>query len=259
MTCCVWRKLLVALIQLAIFATMEKVTLDLFGFTLLEPSTYISDMFLTAFSLGLYFSLKKLYPSNRQSILYSRFFLFMGLGTLIGGHAHIFAMYISHYLYHALAWSMASLGLFYLQMGSLYDFDKRFKSILKPLFIAQLVISVAVFFGYQLFGGVEVNHHQVGTPGFDAVKVTQALGYLGFIVPLHLLKFYSEKDNGSAIILMGMVVSLGALLVQSKQWAISKHFNHNDIAHIIMAFVYYLFYWGIRLKVSFNEESANEH
>lgn len=181
----------------------------------------------------------------------------MGGSTLVGGHAHLLAHYIDHNFFHVLSWAFSALGLYFMQMGSVYDYSQKVKRILQPVFLAQVVISIAIFFGYQIFGDVTVDHNQVGTPGFAAVKVSQSIGYLAFILPLQINKFIKEKDNGASIILMGMVVSVGALLVQSKQWGFAPNFNHNDIAHLILAFVYYLFYLGIRIKVSQNNEELS--
>jgi hypothetical protein len=245
--------------HLAIFAAMHKVTIELFGLQLLEPSTYLSDLFLATFSFGLFWSLRNLFLTSNIRKVYSGFFLFMGCSTLVGGHAHLLGNYIDHYYFHAISWTFSSIGLFFMQQGSLMDFSEKTKKYLQPLFMAQLAISIGAYFGYQMFAVDSVSHDHVGTPGFAAVKVSQAVGYLGFIVPLQVTKFIREKDSGASLILMGLVVSIGALLVQSKQWGFGPNFNHNDVAHVILAFVFYLFYWGIRLKIVNNEELANDN
>lgn len=236
---------------------MEKHSIELFGLTLLEPSTYLSDIALTIFSLGLYFALRRSFPTSDYGKKYSFFFLFLSLSTIIGGHAHLFGHYIDNYLFHALAWSFSSTGIYFLQVGSAYDYNKGLRSKLNMVFLIQLVISVGIYFGYQLFGNVVVDHTKVGTPGFQAAVVSMAIAFLGFIAPLHANKFIKEKDNGSAIFLMGLICSIAAPIIQGKQWGIGKYFNHNDVAHLVLMVCYYIYFLAIRIKVQ-NYESVTE-
>ena len=177
------------------------------------------------------------------------FFLFMGISTTTGGCAHLFGYYLPNYLLHSAAWSLSAAGVYALQRGSVYDYPDKIRNILNKVFLLQLVLSVAIYFGYQLYNNFPIDNSQVGTPGFQAVMVSTAIGFIGFILPLHLIKLVKEKDNGAAIFLMGMVISLAAPLIQGKGWGISAWFNHNDVAHIILAVCYYIYYLSIRLKV----------
>jgi len=243
---------------LAIFAAMEKVSIELFGLTLLEPSTFVSDVAIAILSLGLYLSLKKLFPTSDFRKNYGYFFLFLTFGTFTGGNAHLFGNYTDHNLFHALGWSFSAISIYYMQRGSAYDFPDKTKKMLYPVFLFQVVVSIMVYFGYQLFGDIQVDHEHLGTPGFLAVKISLAIGFIGFILPLHMIKALKEKDHGSAIVLMGIVSSVAALIIQSKKWGVNIHINHNVVAHMVLAVCYYLYYLGARQKILKYEGLAEE-
>tara|TARA_B100000508_G_scaffold140936_2_gene144397 strand:- start:2829 stop:3545 length:717 start_codon:yes stop_codon:yes gene_type:complete len=229
---------------------MEKVSIELWGYTLLEPSTYVSDVLLAVFSLGLFMSLKRMFPSSKFQMYYGYFFFFMALSTLTGGHAHLLANYFDHYLFHSLSWAFSALAIYNMQMGSAFDYPEKVKKILSPVFLVQLIISVLIYFGYQLFGDVTVTHDTVGTPGFLAVKISLGIAFIGFILPLHVYKIMKEKDHGSAIFLMGIVSSVAALIIQSKKWGVNQYINYNVVAHLVLAICYYLYYLGVRQKIA---------
>jgi hypothetical protein len=179
------------------------------------------------------------------------------MGTFVGGNAHLLGNYTDHNLYHALGWSFSAISIYFMQRGSVYDFPEKTKKILNPIFLIQVIVSVAIYFGYQLFGDVPTEHTHVGTPGFLAVKISLGIAFIGFILPLHMYKTLKEKDHGSAIVLMGIVSSVAALIVQSKKWGINVYINHNVVAHMVLAVCYYLYYLGARQKVA-NYEGLNE-
>ncbi|UTW62110.1 hypothetical protein KFE98_19200 [bacterium SCSIO 12741] len=227
---------------------MKKVTIELFGLQLQEPSTYLSDIFLCALSLLLFYQLISRNKSQYTKI-FAGFFLFMGLSTLTGGQAHLFSLYIPHNYFHVLAWSFSSVALYFFQVASYYDYSDKVKKILNPIFLAQLVISVGVYFGYQLWGNFEHDPSRVGVPGFGAVSVSAGIAMAGFVMPAHLIRFIKLKDNGSAIILLGLVTSVGALIVHSRHWGINEYFNYNVMSHVILGGCYYIYYIGVKTKV----------
>lgn len=228
---------------------MEKVSIELFGLTLLQPNTFISDVGIAFLGFGLFLSLKKLFPSSKIRVYYGFFFLFIGISTFIGGNAHLIEHYTEHYLFHAFGWSVSAVAIYFMQRGSANDYPEKIKKILNPIFLFQMVISVLIYLGYQLFGGVEVDHNFVGTPGFLAVKISIGVGFIVFILPLHVYKIMKEKDHGSAIFLMGIVSSVAALIIQSRKWGVNEYINHNVVAHMVLGVCYYLYYLGVRQKI----------
>lgn len=228
---------------------MEKISVTIMGLVLMEPVTYLSDLILTSFSLFWFYRLRKTAPKGRIKELYARFFLFMALATLTGGHSHLLGHYINHNYYHVIGWCFAAFATYYFQRGSAYDYTELIRKRLDKVFLLLLVIAICTYFGYQMFGTFDRTVHTVGVPGFAAVSTFTAIGYLGFIVPLQFNKFNKEKDAGSAIILLGIVLSAGVLLLHSKRWSLGPYLNFNVLAHFVLIFCYYIYFLGMRKKI----------
>ena len=132
---------------MAIFVPMEKVSIELFGLILLEPSTFVSDIGLAVFSFALFLNLKRAFPGSEFQKNYGFLFLFMGIATFVSGFGHLFGNYLDNYLLHALGWSCTAIGVYFMQTGSAYDFPKKIRKILGPIFLVQVGISILVYFG----------------------------------------------------------------------------------------------------------------
>ncbi|MGB0404223.1 MAG: DUF6962 family protein [Salibacteraceae bacterium] len=235
---------------------MEKASIELFGYILMEPVTFLTDLFLTLFSLGLYNALRKSFPVSDYRKHYGKFFLFMAFCTFLGGVAHLLGHYLDHFYIHAVAWSFSAIGIYYMQKGSAYDYSLKVSTNLGYIFLFQVVVSVCCYIGFQLFGNYEVESDTVGTPGFTAVVVSSTIGFAGFILPLHLIKYIKEKDNGAAIMIMAFVCSIITPIIQAKKWGLGIHFNHNDVAHMVLALCYYVYYLGMRTKIQQYETTS---
>jgi hypothetical protein len=61
----------------------------------------------------------------------------------------------------------------------------------------------------------------------------------GVVAALHVWRF-------SGWILAGVAVSVGAALVQASGFALHRHFNHNDLYHVIQIAAMLLLYRGAR-------------
>jgi hypothetical protein len=61
---------------------------------------------------------------------------------------------------------------------------------------------------------------------------------LAIVAALHLWKY-------DGWMLAGVAVSVAAALVQASGFALHRHFNHNDLYHVIQAGAMLLFYRGL--------------
>lgn len=235
---------------------MEKVVIELWGLTLYEPETFVSDIYLTIVCF-LFWKEIKVTSSSVYANNYANFFLFLAFGTIVGGIAHLFAFYISHNYFHVLAWSLSAFGLYSIQRASAYDFPIKTKKILNSIFIIQFVLSILTYASYQLFGEFVDDVSKVGVPGFMAVSISSGIALVGFVVPLHLIKYFRDRDNGSGIIILGVFLSAGAAVVHAKSWSLNQYINYNVIAHIILSICYYIYMLGIKIKVSRGDDEIN--
>lgn len=228
---------------------MEKIAVEFMGLTLYEPITYLSDIILALFSFFWYTRLKKEAADDSMSQYFSRYFLFMGLAPFISGQAHLFDYYIDHNFVHVTGWIFIALGTYYFLKGSAMDFSVELKNKLNWVFLTLLIMSVGSYILYQLVGDIEPDKKTVGVPGFFLVSTFTAINYILFLVPLNYFKFMKEKNAGSGLILLGIVLSTGTLVLHSKQFSLGPHLNHNVLSHIVLIFCYYLYFLGMRKKV----------
>jgi hypothetical protein len=66
----------------------------------------------------------------------------------------------------------------------------------------------------------------------------------------------TERAAGRWMI-AGVLVSVVAALVQQSGWAIHRHFNHNDLYHVIQAFGVWLLYRGAAARDAANREAVS--
>lgn len=233
---------------------MDKISIELFGLILYEPITYISDLLLAGFSIFWFTRLKREGSEANMSQSFSRYFLFMGIAPFISGQAHLFDHYIDHNYFHVLGWSSAALGTYYFQRGCAMDFSIELKKKLNWIFVVLLVASITSYIAYQLFMDVDTNKVTVGVPGFILVSIFTAIGYVLFLVPMNYIKFQNEKDAGSGVILLGIVLSAFTLVLHSKKFSLSPHINYNVLSHFVLIMCYYLYFIGMRKKIRGYEE-----
>ena len=227
------------------------------GMRLYEPETFISDIYLT---IVCYFFWREIKRSSNTDYgnYYANFFIFLAMGSVVGGVAHLFAHYIPNNYLHVLAWSLSALGLYYVEVASAFDYPKKVKKVLNSIFLIQYIVSVGVFVGYQLFGDFVHDTTLVGVPGFTAVSISIGISLVGFVVPLHLIKYFKERDNGSGIIILGVFLSAGAAVVHAKKWSLNLYINYNVVAHIILSLCYYIYMLGMKIKVSGGDVESEE-
>ncbi len=135
------------------------------------------------------------------------------------------------------------------------DFSVDLKNRINWIIKALLVSSILFYFAYQFLVDVDTEKTTVGVPGFMAVSIFTAVGYLAFLVPMNYVKFTKEKDAGSGLILLGIVMTAGTLVLHSKKFSLSPHINYNVLAHIVLIICYYMYFLGMRKKIRGYEET----
>ena len=70
------------------------------------------------------------------------------------------------------------------------------------------------------------------------------------IVFLLILYLYMDGDHpGSGYFLLGLIITLVGAVVQQSGFTIHKHFNHNDLYHVIqMVGIWYIYKGGMTLR-----------
>ncbi len=75
---------------------------------------------------------------------------------------------------------------------------------------------------------------------FYSISMAFVLGAMG-------LSYVSTGSEGAKLIAVGILVSFAAAAVQRSGFGLARHFNHNDIYHVIQLLGLYFFYKGALL------------
>ena len=78
------------------------------------------------------------------------------------------------------------------------------------------------------------------------------------VVAFHAPALFRRDAASSRCILGGVVVSLVAAIIQMRKVKLHRHFNHNDLYHLIQIAACYLFYKGGRLLEDRRERTASD-
>lgn len=202
-----------------------------------EPTTMLTDYALAALTLVLAVFLNRAGRVNRQiSIrLWATAFIAAAIAALAGGTSHGFALHLGENMKTAL-WkaTVYSIGLASCFMLS----GTILASISRPLSKWLLAVVVLKFIGYAEW---MATHDE-----FRYVIYDYAPAMLGVII-LQSYSYYSGREASAKWIIAGIFVSFVAAGIQQSGFTIHKHFNYNDLYHVIQMGATYLFYKGALL------------
>jgi hypothetical protein len=189
--------------------------------TVSEPVTLITDYILAGVTAWLCFLLWKQRESQRARYGWTIAFGALALGAFLGGTWHGF-------MQSALLWKATVLAIgvasFAMLAGSAY-------AVLSgPPRTVVLVLASVKFLVYATAMLIRDE--------FVFFVIDSGVTF-GLVAALHLWRF-----NGW--IVAGVAVSMLAALVQASGFALHRHFNHNDLYHVIQVAAMFLFYRGAR-------------
>jgi hypothetical protein len=187
--------------------------------TIHEPMTLITDYLLAGVTGWLGWKLQA--SSERSQRWWALAFAALALGAFLGGTWH--GLFQNALLWKAtvLAVGVASFGMV---VGSaIATFSGAARYVIVTVVLAKLVVYCAWI---------------VMRDDFIFVIVDTGIAF-ALVAALHLRRF-----NGW--ILAGVAVSVIAALVQASGLALHRHFNHNDLYHVIQIAAMALLYKGAR-------------
>lgn len=187
-----------------------------------EPMTVLTDYLLGAVTAYLALRLFRERGAERSRRWWSRAFAALALGALLGGTWHGFAQ--NDWLWKATQLTVGVAASAMMIATAFATLPARARSSVIGIAAAMLVVYAA---------WVMLDDR------FVVVLADTAIAF-SVVAALHLWKW-----NGA--ILAGVAVSLAAALVQASGFAPHRHFNHNDLYHLIQIAAMVLFYRGARV------------
>lgn len=204
------------------------------GLRIQEPITTLTDVFVTIVCFYAVAKTQKKLDAGSLRNYFSYYFLLMGLSTLFGGfcgHAFQYELGLTGKLPGWLI-STAAILLFALATIKLTSplLSKKVRNALSALIILESVVSFILI---------------AKTHDLKYVQFHATFGLLLVSTSLHAIMAVKKLNEGSKYILAGVGVSAIMAIIFNLQIAISKWFNHMDIAHVLMGLTILLFLKGV--------------
>ena len=204
-------------------------TLDIFGFTLSEPTTTITDYLITAVS---WWYGRGLMTSGRDGLanrLWGLGFLCIGLGALLGGTSHGFAFYLgatSNFVIWKATVYAVGLSMLFAVAGTVEG--SRPGNNVRYLLHAANATAFAVYAFWMLSHSefVYVIYHYV--PAMILVALIQVWAWI------------DHRAQSAPWLTGGVLVTLIGAAVQQSGFTVHPHFNNNDLYHVIQIAGLYL-------------------
>ena len=201
--------------------------------TITEPATLVTDYVLALFTATLAW---RLFAAARRNRVVAQWwwaaaFAATAVSGVAGGTVHGFRTALDPRVTSAL-WLIAIEGLvvaaFAVIRGTLVGSSLRAPSIDTASLLAA---------GAYAVYGVWV----AGNPRFVFAIGAYAIA-LGVLIGFKLSAW--RPDAAARWMVYGVLVSVVAAIVQQSGWSLHRHFNHNDLYHVIQAFGLWLLYRG---------------
>lgn len=215
-------------------------TLVAFGLTFSEPMTALTDYLLAA--VGWWCGARLYRTARHETNLpqqgWALAFFFIGLGAVLGGTSHGFALYLgddaSTAIWKATVYAVG-VSMWFAVAGTIAG--------------SGLPHGWRKFFGFVNSAGLVVYavwmlYHS------DFVYVIA--DYLAAMLAVALLQGYAlfrHRGDSAPWIIAGVTVTLLGALIQQSGFAMHRHFNHNDLYHVVQIGGLLLLYRGARRLV----------
>ncbi len=221
------------------FCIMEKPIVKLLNLELLEPGTFISNLFLATACYLYFLSLKKVSTTRFHKYL-SYYFLLMAFSSFIGAFAHSLYLYTGKTL-HLITWILTGLATFYIQYGLSPNLkhQEKFLNFSKVQLI--LFIILVTFF-----------------LDFFVTKINIALGLLGIVVPILLIRVFKYKENYYLYSVFGIFTAIIPALFHRVNYTFAGIFNMNDLSHFVLIINQFFLFFGLRLGITVKTEVYSE-
>lgn len=209
--------------------------IKIFGITLLEPATVITDLIITAVCFYGLYKLRGpqyIHPVYR---FYKLFLLLMGIATAIGG-------ILGHGFFYLYDMNSKIPG-WYVSMVSVAMFERAAIMHARPL----LRPKVGSFFA--LVNIIELLSFMTLTiifVKFIFVEIHAVYGLFIVVFSFELFVYFKTKDKGSLYIFLGTALAALSALTHGLRIGINEWFNHNDVSHLGMAAGIYCYYLGAK-------------
>ncbi len=232
------RKLLLYFVgEMLIGEDFEKNEFDAFGLHLMEPNAMLGDGIIFILCFIYFFRLNKLNLSQPYLVYWKWFFAIFGITYLSGGLGHFFF----HYWQVAgkiPAWFMSLFATFLVERAMVSVYPKpSIRALLNKMANLKFVIALLATSLMIVFMDIEKDVSK----GMVVTMINTAIG-LGFSF-LFLASLYIKRIHPSfRLFHYAFALLLIAAIVQIFKVNPAQNFDRNDVGHLLIIVVIYLFY-----------------
>lgn len=207
----------------------------IFGITLLEPATVITDLIITAVCFYAIYKLRGPQYFHPVYRFFKLFLLLMGIATAIGG-------ILGHGFFYLYDMNSKIPG-WYFSMVSVAMFERAAIMHAKPLLRPKVGSFFAIVNIVELLTFMTIT---VIVVKFIFVEIHALYGLFIIVFFFELFVYLKAKDKGSLYIFLGTGLAGAAAISHALRISINEWFNHNDISHLGMAAGIYCYYLGVK-------------
>lgn len=218
--------------------------INLLGFTIYEPVTIITNMFLTLYCT--YCFLKMRTKRYNLAMFWAWFFLLIGLSSLIGSVAHGAHFQLGNGFFQTVLFLMNAVSL--IAIFFCFKATNTYASLHKSPPKKRYTYFVLVWIGVLLVLTIIYNN-------FVLIKIHAGIALI-YSLAVHYLT-YRRQQSGSGWIVAGILIAFLSIVVHSLRLSVSDWFNYKDIAHCIMLLSLIAMFKGIFHKVEINTPVLN--
>lgn len=217
-----------------------KIEFQFFGLELLEPMALITDGLLGSLSLYFAYKVSKISSDLPFYKYWKLFFLFFGIGILLGGIGHTFYNQLG--LYGKIqGWFLAPFAIFLAEKAMIsIHWEASKKNLLSKFSIAKVIIVYLIFI-VLLFVSEE---SKLSTQPFLPIAINTIIGFIGFVGVLGFI--YTEKLSVKfKYFWLGIMILMPTALIFLMKINLHQWFDKNDFSHLIFCIGITYFYLGV--------------
>ncbi len=207
------------------------------GFLLFEPMIILTNTIFFALSVWCYLKLRNYkHVYARQMAL---FMLFLGTSSVFGAVAHTVHYQLGTRFFETVLFLMNALSLLsiYFCFRAAYTYANLLKTLPRIyIYVAQAWVSALLVFSF-----IKGN--------FLLIKIHAAI-VLVYALIVHLMAVRQKQEEGSRLVVTGLLISFLPIIVHSLKFSLHEWFNYKDIAHVIMIVALWVIFKGVRLNAA---------
>lgn len=207
--------------------------IKILGVTILEPSSVLSSLMMTAVCVYAFIHLNKLTRKHRMYTQLQYFFLFMGIATAIGGILGHGFLYLTGKPGKIPGWFASMIAVALFERAAIWH--------IKPLLHQKIgktlgwlnYLELTIFFVLTFI-----------TLNFVVVEIHAFYGLFVMLFTMEVYVYRHRKDPGSRYIFIATFLGAVSAGFHALKFSFGPWFNYNDIAHIPMALSIWYYYKG---------------